>query len=125
MTPLVEVSVSVLAAFSSSHRVFRAFGHLLASGDGSLLCVPQVLASGDLRQVVDGCPVPWEEVWAVLDTAPRDPVQVHPEVLAQRFRSLFSIAHVGWVEDRIPPFAAGRDEAMRLVHPSGVRFARV
>ncbi len=67
---LTELSLSAIAAFSASVRLHRAFGHLVAAAAGSLLCVPLPLAAGDLRAVVDGCPVPWEEVWALLSGRP-------------------------------------------------------
>jgi hypothetical protein len=123
---VIEVHVSVMAAFSADGRVCRAYGHLLAAGAGSLLCVPMVLSAGDLRTVVDCCPVPWEEVWAVLDAPPGpDPVPVEPVAFRQAWPSLASLAVEGWVLDRVSPFSAGRAEALRLVHVSGIRFAKV
>jgi hypothetical protein len=123
---LTEVSLSVIAAFSSSGVVFRAFGHLLAAADGTLLAVPVVASAGDLRRVVDGCPVPWEEVWAVVD-APleADASLLAPDQLVRRFPGLAALARSGWVVDRVPAFAAGRRVATRVSHPCGIRFAKV
>lgn len=69
-----------LETFSSSGRVFRAFGHLIAARAGATLLVPQEQVDGDLRRVLDRCPVPYEEVLALLD--PPEPLD--PDVMGSR-----------------------------------------
>lgn len=123
--PSIELSLSSIAAFSSDGRVFRAFGHLLGAIPGELLLVPIERTTGNLRDVVDGCPWPWEEVWSVLDTPVAAPALMPPEELCQRFPRLAQVTPYGWLRDAISPFAAGVDEALRLTHPSGIRFSSV
>lgn len=124
-----EVSVSVIAGFAADGRVYRAFGHLLAVGAADLLLVPLGRTTGDLRTVTDSCPVPWTEVWSVLDTEPTDvanvlhtpgtAVPVPPEAMCTDHPRLALITPYGWMLDHM----AHRLE--RLTHASGIRFARV
>ena len=63
-----SLPLDLIARFSHNGQVFRSFGRLLAARNGSLLAVPVSLATGDFSVVVDGCPVPWHEVFAAVDT---------------------------------------------------------
>lgn len=112
-----EVSVSVVAGFAGDGRVYRAFNHLLASRPGEMLLVPLGRTVGDLRAVVDACPLPWAEVWAVLDAAPAAPALVPPESLCAEHPRLAMITPYGWVRDAL------EIGATRLTHASGIRFA--
>lgn len=120
-----EMHILTIGSFASGGRVCRAFGHLLAASDGALLCVPMVVAAGDLRAVLDGCPVPWEEAWAVLDLPTSGAQALAPAEVARRWPRLAAWRAEGWVLDRVPPFLEGRRVGWRLSHPSGVRFAKV
>lgn len=121
-----EVHVSTLAAFSASRQVFRVYGHLLAVADGALVLVPLALVAGDCRGVLDGCPVPWEEVLAVLEAPALNPEPLPPGVFAAPLVGLtqgeFS---TGWARDHIRPFFSGKRLATRWSHVSGVRLARL
>lgn len=122
---MIELPVSAIAAFSANGRVHRAFNHLIAAAPGTLLCVPLVLAAGDLRGVVDGCPVPWEEVWAVLDQPPAGPIAVTQDLIAHSWPPLAAVLPPGWELDFVPLGRAPRPVCSRLTHPCGVRFAQV
>ncbi len=117
------INVSTVARFASNHKVWRAFDHLLAAGAGSLLLVPVGLAEGDLTTVVDGCPVPWPEVWAVLD-APA--VRSEPLCEQALYRcaplAAVSFAPFGWVRDVVPARATV-PTITRLTAPDGVLLA--
>jgi hypothetical protein len=120
-----EISVSAIAAFSADGRVFRAFGSLLAAKPGELLLVPMGRTTGDLRQVTDGCPVPWSEAWAALDSLPQDDaIPLMPEALCDSFPALAMISPYGWISDEIA-LGAGAPDALRLIHVSGIRYVRV
>lgn len=124
---MTEVHVSTLAAFSASHQVFRVYGHLLAVAEGALVLVPLALVAGDCRGVLDGCPVPWEEVLAVLDAPALNPEPVPPVELSRGplvglTQGEFS---TGWARDHIRPFFSGKRLATRWSHVSGVRLARL
>lgn len=122
-----SIPVSVIAAFSLDGHVFRAFDHLVAAGVGELLFVPQALAQGDLRGVVDRCPVPWDEVWAVLDTPLEASAAIDTEAMAWNWPRLYQMCRGGWQLDRIGlGGSAGERKALdRLTHVSGVRFAQI
>jgi len=119
----LEVSVSAMAAFSDG-SVFRSYDHLLAAGAGTLLCVPMGLAAGDLRSVVDGCPVPWEEVFSVIDSGCATPLELPPNLVEHQYPALASLAREGWSMDLIA-LGAGRLRHARLIHVSGIRFAHL
>ena len=63
----LRLPLETLLPFAHDGRACRSFDHLIFSRVGSLLLVPVWAVVGDLRQVVDGCPVPWQEVCDVLD----------------------------------------------------------
>lgn len=116
---LLRLSLEMLCAFSHDGRVFRSFDHLILPRAGSLLLVPVWAVVGDLRRVIDGCPVPWEEVCDVLDS-PAVGVSVgDPEIVPAALRSLVVD---GW---QLQMFRLARREkkTRRFVHASGIRFA--
>lgn len=119
--------LSVIAAFSLDGRVFRAFDHLIAAGVGELLFVPVHLAEGDLRGVVDGCPVPWGEVWAVLDTPLSKGASLDGEALEWNWPRLYQICNRGWQIDQIGlgNSRGERKSLDRLTHVSGLRFVQI
>lgn len=115
----LRLPLETLASFSQDGRVFRSFDHLILAKHGALLLVPVWAATGDLRRVVDGCPVPWEEVFDVLD-APAMGVSVgDPAVVPSPLRAL---AGDDW---QLQLFRLARREkkTRRFVHSSGIRFA--
>lgn len=132
---LPSIPLQNLLPFSAYGQIFRAFDHLIAPGRGELLLVPIYMADGDLRQVIDGCPAPWEEVWSVIDT----PVDVdHPigskgfnhqlkKPLHDKLTELQSLAESGWKYDRIEVGnSSGPLKSIdRLSHSFGIRYARI
>lgn len=121
---LLQVPVSSVARFAVDGRVWRAFDHLLATGPGRLALFPVGLVDGDLTRVVDGCPVPWAEVWAVID-APEAPAGrvLTPEALARL--APLAAAHLpphGWWMDVVPSRATV-PTVTRLTAPCGARLA--
>lgn len=123
MVTSFSVPLAAIAAFSRDARVFRAFDHLLAADFGQVLCVPVRAVAGDLTGVVDGCPVPWEEVCAVLDTPPNSPVPLPGQALELEFPELGRITADLWRSDRIGIGPAPARSILRLTHDSGLRFA--
>lgn len=114
-----RLPLETLAGFSQDGRVFRSFDHLILPKNGELLLVPVWAATGDFRRVIDGCPVPWEEVFDVLD-APAMGVSVgDPEIVPSPLRAL---AGDDW---QLQLFRLARREkkTRRFVHSSGIRFA--
>lgn len=118
-----------LRLFSADGQVYRAYDHLIAARRGALLLVPQLMVVGRLIDVVGGCPVPWEEVHAVLQYPNNSPIRelrsLMPEVgYINRLGYLgFDLSEFDM--DRIAPMVNGEEKVLRLVHPSGVRYAVV
>ncbi|HQS59941.1 MAG: hypothetical protein B7Y56_03295 [Gallionellales bacterium 35-53-114] len=135
MTPPF-VPIERLRHFSADGQVYRAFNHLIAASMGRLLLVPLHLVSGPWHlstgkpAVIHGCPVPWEEVHAVLDY----PVNLLVDGLEIEiaFSHLFDlnifwpVTYVHeWTADHISPMVKGEEKVIRLVHQSGLRYAVV
>ena len=116
--------------FSADGLVYRAFWHLVAARVGSLLCVPFHLVTGRCDAVQDYCPVPWEEVFAVLDepfSGPCDHGLAHVVEAMEKVRQLdyMGIDPLQCDLDFIRPMENGTSKVMRMVHPCGVRYAVV
>jgi hypothetical protein len=118
--PIERVSL-----FAADGQVYRAFDHLIAARMGTLLLVPMHLVTGRCDAVIDGCQVPWEEVHAVLE---------YPSGNAAAWQGIDD--HVQQLEylgidpaecemDLIAAMVNGKEKVLRLVHPSGMRYAVV
>lgn len=121
-----SIPLASLSPMAHDGRIYRSFGRLLAVRSGALLAVPVALAAGDFSAVRDGCPVPWYEVLAAVDT-PISAISValSGEALAKTqplLAALFS-PH-GWTQDFIVLCAGGRPVA-RVSSPDGVIFCWV
>lgn len=117
--------ISAVAGLSQDGAVYRAYGHLLAYRHGELLLAPVGLVTGDLRRVVDRCPIPWEEVCTVIDAPACAPTALAPEVFGRAVPALAAWSAVGWQVDYLGLGPAPRRLLKRYVHESGMRFARV
>lgn len=120
-----------LRLFSADGLVYRAFEHLIAARMDTLLLVPVHLVTGPWHlpsgrpAVVDGCPVPWEEVHAVL----KYPV-THPLTQPAKWNVDIELKYLGIDAsacelDAIAPMVNGEEKVLRMVHPCGVRYAVV
>jgi hypothetical protein len=123
-----SIHIDLVRSFGADGKAYFAFHHLLAAQMGALLLVPVSLAMGSLVQVVHGCPVPWEEVHAVIEYP-----QVHPLKSLGKWgidsKQVQIFLQLGLDPeecefDHINPMVNGKDgKVLRLVHPSGVRLA--
>lgn len=114
-------SLPQLAAFCAPGApLYRSFGFVLAVQSGSVLLAPVGRVEGDLRQLRDGCPVPWEEVAAVIDMPPNGRLLQGAEMVATAPRLAHVFSPYGWSRDflRIGPGPIG---AVRLIHENGLR----
>lgn len=117
-----------LRLFSADGQVYRAFNHLIAARMGTLLLVPIHLVTGRFEEVVDGCPVPWEEVHAVLEYPASnriDPFLSHAWNDELQQVEYLGIAAMECEMDYITPMVKGEEKVLRLVHPTGLRYAVV
>lgn len=114
--------------FAAEGAIYRAFHHLIAARMGTLLLVPLHLVTGRCDAVVDGCPVPWEEVHAVLEYPPihplTNPINWNVDDHVQQLEYL-GIDPAECEMDHITPMVNGEEKVLRLVHPCGVRYAVV
>lgn len=118
-----------LRHFSADSQVYRAFNHLIAARVGTLLMVPVHRVSGRCDGVVDGCPVPWEEVHAVLEYPHNHPITeldgLHCADEYVHLAEMLGLDLLACKIDRIAPMVNGEEKVLRLVHPCGVRYAVV
>ncbi len=125
----VAIPFGLLSLFSADRQVYRAFGHLIAARMGTLLLVPDRLVVGELNgAVLEGCPVPHEEVYAVLEYPTAKPLD--PETQIGTNDHVHQLEYLGLDPadcdiDAIAPMVRGREKVLRLVHPCGVRYAVV
>ncbi len=119
-----SVPVAHVASLSADGRAYRFQHHLLAAGPGRLLLVPIGLAFGDLRVVVDACPVPWLEVWALLDTERRPATPIPPEVMCRDHGQIAMISPYGWERDCLS-LSQTKPNVDRYIHATGIVYARV
>lgn len=118
------VRVEAVARFAGDGRVWRSFDHLVAYSGSALLLVPVGLARGNLMGVVDGLPVPWEEVVAVLSAEGAEARGLTVEALVG-LNPLLAVVFTpeGWVVDRVPP-GPKVPTLTRAIGPDGVRWAK-
>lgn len=124
-----SIPFGLLSLFAADRQVYRAFGHLIAARMGTLLLVPDNLVVGEPGGVVlEGCPVPHEEVYAVLEYKSShqvDPFAGHAwNDMLQQIEYL-GINAIDCEMDYISPMVRGEEKVLRLTHPSGVRYAAV
>lgn len=123
-----------LRLFSADGQVYSAFDHLIAARCGTLLLIPMNIATGPWHlasgnpAVVSRCPVPHEEVFAVLNYPSTRPLSdtdfrdIDDQVQQLEYLGL----DPGACEmDYITPMVNGEAKVLRLVHPCGVRYAVV
>lgn len=115
-----------LRLFSADGQAYRAFDHLIAARMGTLLLVPLHLVVGQRDALIEACPVPHEEVFAVLEYPTTRPLTDH-DAIDDRVQQLeYLCLDPGACEkDYITPMVNGTAQVLRLVHPCGVRYAVV
>lgn len=119
---MARIHQSDLLHFAAGGAVYRCFGHAFAARFGALLAVPLHLLDGDLRRLVDGCPVNYEEALTVATTplAMNLPIDLalplHAEIVREAARF-----DTGW---RVQPalMACGGDAIWILVSCTGLRL---
>lgn len=119
----ILVSLGAIAQFAHDGQVYRAYAHALAAAPGMVLLVPIELVNGDLTDLVDGCPIPWEEVVSILESPQRSPAPLDKHIHSVLGRPLREIAPSHWDADLLSVGMGFRDTVTRLSHPSGIRLA--
>ena len=122
-TPFLHLSA--MAPFSGDGNLYRAFGQVIAASHGAVLLAPVQIVKGDLTAVLDGCPVPWEEVDAVLSAELDDAIPFSLDGAAgygEALRRMAAITPDKWVAGQISLSPIG-GAVWVLRHPCGLRFA--
>lgn len=128
---MTSIHIENLRQLSADQMVYRAFNHLIVAREGQLLVAPLTLVAGRFSKMLDGCPVPWEEVVGLIDAPLGDffalPEQAEIQNHTADFYELIKGSRLHWdfyvdlfdVAPDVPP------RFVRLTHPSGIRFAFV
>lgn len=122
-----SIPLALIAEFSATGKVYRAFDHLIAAQMGSVLLVPICLSRGDLLATVDGCPVPWDEIHDLLhlERVAVSDFDLEPDAYSDQVIKLGALAKDGWSVDVINVNRHPDGRAWRFCHPSGIRYAVV
>jgi len=117
--------VERLQLFATDGQLYRAFDYLIAARMGTLLLVPFHLVVGRCDEVLDGCPVPWEDVFAVLEYPQQNKYTalIQDDLIEQLEHLCIDVT--ACERDTIAPMINGPEKVLRLVHPCGVRYAVV
>jgi hypothetical protein len=124
-----QVSFDALMRYSADCKIYRAYDHLIAATHGSLVVAPLIVMQGRFYDVVDGCPVPWEEVYALIES-PHTPFMMDLSRVEAINRELdrydpLGLDRKGWEFDFIGTHDDERRNILRFTHISGVRCATV
>lgn len=119
-----RIETKQLLPFTADRALYRAFDRVIAAKNGSVLLVPLYLVHGDLSALVDGCPVPWDEVDDVLrmEWGATHDFDFDSEPYSERVMGLAGLARDGWSLDFMR-LRGSPTLVWRLAHRSGVRFA--
>lgn len=63
-------NIENLLTFAADGKIYRAFDHAVIASMGMVVAVPLEQTEGSLTGLIDRCPVPWQELWSVLDIEP-------------------------------------------------------
>lgn len=121
------VAFDALCDLSSNRRLYRAYDRLIAATHGTVLIVPQIMVKGRFHDVVDGCPVPWEEVYSIIEM-PVKPFVMDLASMPAVHDQLYRLGCLGldrsqWEFDLIGIHDDSRRNIIRFIHASGVRYA--
>jgi hypothetical protein len=121
------VDFETLRRFAVGGVLYRAYDHLIAASVGRVLTVPLIVVQGRFMDVIDGCPVPWEEVYSIIE-GKSEPFILELAKMPEVVLWLDSLAPLGldrgqWQFDLIGVHDDTRRNVLRFTHASGVRFA--
>lgn len=120
----MAMTVRDLANLSHNGQVYRSFGMALAANYGLLAMMSLPDVDGPLIGLIDGCPVVWQEAFAVLSHHADEPISPHlPRLNAQTIDLLAQYSEL----DALPyEWRCGLMDdygTFVFVHHSGLRIA--
>lgn len=120
----LTVPIELLLTFSESGLLYRAYDHIIAATTFSLLVVPIQHVSGSFKKtVLDGCPVPWEEVLDLIEAEGADTNRASDVSYIWPYLDCLYALHAQMQFDRISLFGNTTKNIIRVTHPCGLRFA--
>ncbi|EEG08195.1 hypothetical protein [Pseudogulbenkiania ferrooxidans] len=115
----MALQILSLLPFSSDRRVYRSFGHAIVAEPGLVAVAPLSSLDGSLQGMVDGCPVPWTEAWAVIDTPTRSEVDLGGiDFAPAAVKRLAEMDRAGWALGVLPEL-----KAVLFGHDCGLKVA--
>jgi hypothetical protein len=117
------VHVEDIRKFSDTGFLYRSFDHLIAAKHGEILLVPIANVYGQLSNLVDGCPVPWEEVTAVLESPGENIVTMYDMIAIKPFMELLGPHRYEIFVDHIALYDGHPKNVTRCTHRTGIRYA--
>lgn len=115
----MQFSIMTLAKHSKDGRVYRSFDHVIVATCGMVVAVPITQTVGELHSLAPFCPVPWEEMWAILDT----PAEARAAFDLDLFAHIPAVlVDLGIADDEFLAAALPEFSATVFAHPSGLRL---
>ena len=114
-----------LQRLSHNGQVYRSFGMAIVADYGFLAMMPLTDMEGRLLELIDGCPVQWQEAFAVLSVQADESLATFRALLNERTQQL--LAEFSSSSDALPcEWRCARDldwGTLTFVHVSGLRIA--
>ena len=114
-----------LQRLSHNGQVYRSFGMAIVADYGLLAMMPLTEVEGRLLDVIDGCPVQWQEAFAVLSVQADESLATLRALLNERTQQL--LAEFSSSSDALPcEWRCARDPqwgTFVFAHASGLRMA--
>ena len=114
----MRVPVSSMLKYSSDGNIYRSFDNIIVVMSGLVIAIPITLITGNLKSVQPYCPVPWEEMWAILDTESTK-VGRFSEDLFAKIHEIFK--HLVIADDVFNIAELPEYKATVFMHDSGIR----
>lgn len=122
---MTAICLDDLANVSHNGQVYRSFGMALVADYGLLVMMPLTEIEGRLIHLLDGCPVQWQEAFAVLSMQVDESIAAYwtklnttTQQLLARFSSSLDAIPCEWRCARDPQWGT-----LVFVHVSGLRVA--
>ena len=119
------MQIHELRALSHNDLVYRGFGTIIAADYGLLAMMPLTEVDGCLLDLIDGCPVHWQEAFAVLSVQADESLVSYwghlndkSRALLARFSSSAEAVSCEWRCARDPQWGT-----FVFAHVSGLRMA--
>lgn len=109
---------AALKQYAADGLVYRAFDHAVIAAMGMVVAVPLIHTDGLLTGLVDQSPVPWQELWAVLDTEPTGQAMFDRDLSIPQIIYAFGLADTVLDVAKLPEY-----RATVFIHPeTGLRL---